>query len=449
MKTDVLIVGGSAAGFVAAITAKSNYPDAEVTVIRKEKEVLVPCGIPYIFGSLKGSQENIIPDANLNNSGVKIVVDEVISVDHKNRACKTAAGETIRFDKLVFATGSIPKMPEWLKGATLENVFTVPKDKVRIDELSQALKNANKVVVVGGGFIGVEISDELNKAHKDVTIVEMLPHVLGAVFDDEAAKKAEDILKDRGVKVKSGCGIKEIAGEKKASSVILHSGEEIEADVVILAMGYVPNTDLAKGSGLSVNEFGQIEVDEFMRTEMPDVFAIGDCAEKRDFITRRKTCTMLASTACTEARIVGMNLFKLSTVKTFKGTIAVFSTAIGESAFGVAGITNREANSQNIDVFSARFEGPDKHPGKLSGMHMQSVELIVAKDSGLLLGGTVIGGESVGELVNVIGLAIQNTSTVYDLLTLQIGTHPLLTAAPTAYPLIKAAEAAVKKIKES
>ena len=448
IKTDVLIVGGSAAGIVAAVTAKSNYPDAEVTVIRKEKEVLVPCGIPYIFGSLESSQQNIIPDANLDNAGVKILVDEVISVDYENRTCKPAAGEVISFDKLVFATGSTPKVPEWLKGANLENVFTVPKNKIIIDELSRKLINSNKIVVVGGGFIGVEISDELNKAHKDVTIVEMLPHVLAAVFDDEAAKKAEEILKSRGVKVKTGSGIKEIAGQGKASAVILQNGEEIEADVVILSMGYVPNTDLAKSSGVSINEFGQIKVDEFMRTDKPNVFAIGDCAGKRDFITRRKSCTMLASTACTEARIVGMNLFKLSTLKTFKGTIALFSTVIGESVFGVAGITFREASKQNIDAFSARFEGPDKHPGKLPGMQMQSVELVIAKNSGLLLGGTVIGGISAGELVNAIGLAIQNAMTVYDLLTAQIGTHPLLTASPIAYPLIKAAEVAVKKIRE-
>ena len=446
-KTDVLIIGGSVSGIVTAVTAKNNYPDAEITIIRKENEVLVPCGIPYIFGSLENSQQNVIPDANIDSAGVKLVIDEAVSVDYENKICRTAAGKEISFDKLVFATGSIPKVPGWLKGANLENVFTVPKDKVYIDELSQKLTNAGKIVVIGGGFIGVEISDELNKKQKDMTIVEMLPHVLGAVFDDETVKKAEEILKSRGVKVKTGHSVKEITGVGKASAVILENGEKIEADAVILSMGYVPNTDLAKNSGLTVNRFGQIEVDEFMRADKPDVFAVGDCAQKRDFITRRKICTMLASTACTEARIAGVNLFKLSVVKNFKGTIALFATAIGESTFGVAGITYKAACEQDMDVLTARFEGPDKHPGKLPCMQMQSVMLVVAKESGLLLGGTVMGGNSAGELVNVIGLAIQNRMTVYDLLTTQIGTHPLLTAPPTAYPLIKAAEIAVKKIK--
>jgi len=183
-----------------------------------------------------------------------------------------------------------------------------------------------------------------------------------------------------------------------------------------------------------------------MRTDNYNVFAVGDCAQKRDFFTRRVTPTMLASTACAEARIVGMNLFSLYTTKNFKGTLSIFFTALGDDGFGAAGLTVAEAQKQQLPAFGSRFEGIDKHPGTLPNTHKQIVELVVAKGSGLILGGSVAGGPSTGELVNIIGLAIQNNMTVYDLITTQIGTHPLLTAPPTAYPIIKAAEMAMKQL---
>lgn len=448
-QTDVLIIGGSAAGFVASITAKTHYPEKNVLLIRKEQKAVVPCGIPYIFGSLENSNQNLMPDENLEKAGVEVLVDEIISCDLNNKTCIAKSGETIQYEKLVFATGSIPKIPSWLSGTTMKHVFSVPKDKAYLDIFHEALQGIHKVVVVGGGFIGVEMSDELKKAGKDVTIIEVLPHVLNAVFDEKTAQKAEQALMNRGVKVKAGIGIKEITGTDTVNGITLENGEKIEADAVILAMGYVPNTELARKSGIKINDLGQIDVDEYMRTDNYDVFAIGDCAQKRDFFTRRITPGMLASTACAEARIVGMNLYGLTTTKNFKGTLSIFSTSIGEDSFGVAGLTSSQAKKQNLPVIETSFEAPDKHPGKLPGMHLQSVELVVAKESGQVLGGTIIGGQSTGELVNFIGLAIQNNMTVYDILTTQIGTHPLLTAPPTAYPIIKAAEVAVKKLKKS
>lgn len=445
-KTDVLIIGGSASGVVAAVTGKSNYPEKEFMVIRKEKQVVVPCGIPYIFGSLDDSNKNLIPDAVLEKAGVKLKIDEVISVDTKKKTCKTADGTEIGFDKLVFATGSVTNVPGWLKGADKENVFTVPKDKEYLDKVVEKLKDCKKIVTIGGGFIGVEISDELNKCNKDVTIVEILPHVLSLAFDTEIAVKAEDVLKTRGVKIRSDIGVKEIIGDKKASGVLLGNGEKLDADAVILSMGYKPNINLAKNAGLLINEKGFIKVDEYMRTDNPDIFAVGDCSEKKDFFTRKTSGIMLASTACAEARIAGMSLYKLSAVKTFGGTIAIFSTMIGNTGFGVAGLTEDVAGKEGFDIVTGDFEGIDKHPGSLPDTNKQMVKLIVARDSGIILGGEVVGGPSTGELTNILGLAIQNKMTVNCLLTSQVGTHPLGTAPPTAYPIIKAAEVVSKKL---
>jgi pyruvate/2-oxoglutarate dehydrogenase complex dihydrolipoamide dehydrogenase (E3) component len=207
-----------------------------------------------------------------------------------------------------------------------------------------------------------------------------------------------------------------------------------------LALGYRPNTSLADKSGIKLNGMGFIKVNEYMRTDNGELLAVGDCAEKKSFITRTTKNIMLASTACAEARIAALNLYRLSAVKTFGGTIAIYSTVIGDTAFGVAGVTESLARERGFNITSGAFEGVDRHPGKLPGTHKQRIKLIVTREAGVVIGGQVRGGASTGEMTNLIGLCIENRMGVNSILTGQIGTHPLLTAAPTAYPLIKAAE---------
>ncbi|MEA3465793.1 MAG: FAD-dependent oxidoreductase [Thermodesulfobacteriota bacterium] len=442
-KTDILVIGGSAAGIVAATTGKAFHKDKKVTLVRKEEKVMVPCGIPYIFGSLESSDQNVVPDAALSNAGVELKIGEAVSLVQDKKICRFADGSQIEFEKAVIATGSDPIKPDWLKGADLENVFTIPKDKSYLDQLSNRLEGFNKIVVLGGGFIGVEMADELNKIGKNVTIVEMLPHVLSLAFDPERAIRAQELLEARGVCVRSNSRIQELIGNKKVSKVVLSNGETIDADAVILSTGYHPNVTLATTANLKINDMGFIEVDEYMRTANKDIFAVGDCAEKHSFITRSLKGIMLASAACAEARIAGMNLYKMSTLRSFTGNISIFCTCIGDTAFGAVGVTETLASERGFNVRTGTFEGMDKHPGTLPGTHKQVVKLIVDNESGVILGGEIIGGCTTGELINMIGLMIQNRMTVNSLLTFQIGTHPLLTAPPTAYPLIKAAEAVV------
>ena len=445
-KTDVLVIGGSAAGLVSAMTAKSNNPEKSVTVVRKEEKVMIPCGIPYIFGSIGTSDKNILPDKGLEGLGVKIIIDEVMIVDKDEKVCTLKSGEQLSFDKLVFATGSEPQLPGWLKGIDLENVFTIPKSKVYLDELQKKLDGIKKIVTVGAGFIGLEVSDELNKAEKDVTLIEILPRVLGTAFDEEFASEAQQLLEERGIKVETGVGIKEIKGNGKVQSVLLDNGEEIEADAVILSLGYRPNTTLAKDAGLEINKFGFIVVDQYRRTSCKDIFAAGDCSQKKDFATGKLSTIMLASTACAEARIAALNLYKLSTITTFRGTIGIYSTNIGDTSFGVAGLTEETAKREGFDVVTGSFTGVDRHPGCLEGAHKQTVKLVVSRNNGVVLGGEALGGSSVGELTNVLGFIIQNSMTINDLLMAQIGTQPMITASPAGYPLIKAAEIVNKQL---
>ncbi len=443
-KTDILIIGGSAAGATAASTSKMKNPDKEILLIRKEEKVMIPCGIPYIFGTVGTTEKNILPDAGLEKAGINIQIGEIVDINFDGKICKLADGQEIAYEKIIIATGSTPIVPKWLKGAELDNVFTIPKDKIYLDNFQNKIKDKQNIVVVGAGFIGVEVTDELKKAGKNVTLVEILPNILGAAFDKEFAVEAEEILKSRGINLITGTGIKEIIGQDNVSGVLLENGQELQAEVVVISMGYAPNTQLAQKCGLEINEKGFIKVDEYLRTNKTDVYASGDCAEKKDFFTRNTCSTMLASTACAESRVLGFNLYKLSTPRKFGGTIAIYSTAIGDTAFATAGMTETLALHADFDIITGVFEGPDKHPGSLPATHKQMIKLIASKETGTLLGGEIMGGVSTGELINVIGLAIENKMTLSSIITSQIGTHPLLTGSPVGYPLIKAAEMACK-----
>lgn len=447
-QTDVLIIGGSAAGMVSALTGKSAWPEKKFIMVKKLKEMMVPCGIPYIFGTLENSSQNILPvDALMEKSDIESIVDEVTAIDKNQKIATLAGGEQVKWDKLLIATGSVPVKPKWLKGRDLDNVFVIPKDKYYLDEMIARLSTLKRVVVIGAGFIGVELSDELNKAGHEVTLVEKMPEILSLAFDTELSDRIKAIITERGVKVLVNASVSEVSGKEKVEKVMLANGNSIPADAVVLSMGYKPNTALAVSSGIEVDNDGYIIIDEYMRTPTPDIFAAGDCAQKRDFVTRRRTPIMLASTACAEARVAGLNLFNIHVVKTFSGTIGIYSTAINSVGFGTAGLTEARAVEEGIAVHTGIFEGFDRHPANLPGAHKQLVKLIAAKYSGVIIGGEVIGGESAGELTNVIGLAIENRMTVNSLLTSQIGTHPFLTASPAGYPLIKAAEIIAAKMR--
>ncbi|QTA38042.1 FAD-dependent oxidoreductase [Thermosipho ferrireducens] len=436
---DVVIIGGSAAGIVAATTGKCCYPDKSFLMIRKEKDALVPCGIPYVFGFLGTTEKNIIPLEPIKKAGIDFLQDEVTKIDRKNKIIFTKSEKEFRYEKLILATGSKPYVPD-IKGNDLENVFTVPKNKEYLDNMLEKLKNLNKIVVIGAGFIGVEVSEQLAHIGKEITIIEILPHILGKAFDSNIASLAQKELEKLGIKVLTNTKVLEITGNKKVDGIVLENGKILSTDAVIFATGYQPNSELAKSAGLELNKYNAIRVDSYMRTNDPDIFAIGDCAQKVDFITRKSVPIMLASTATSEARIAGTNLYRLSTVRSFLGTIAIFSTKIGGKVFASAGLTEEEAQKNNFDVKTGYFEGIDKHPGSLPNANKQIVKLIVSKESDVIIGGEIVGGDTVGELINVVGMAIQNNVSITELFISQIGTHPLLTSAPTAYPLIKAAQ---------
>ena len=446
-QADVVIVGGSAAGPVAGITVRRHYPDMSVLLIRKEQEsqVMVPCGIPYIFGTVGACEKNIIPDALLSNNGVELMIDEVTEIDKAARTVKTAGGETVSYGKLVLATGSVPVRPP-LPGMEMQNVFPIWKDADYLTRAQSVLTQARDIVVIGGGFIGVEMADECKKiGSANVTIVEILPHCLMLALDPEFCEIAENKLTERGIKLITNNGVKAIIGDGKVDSVELQSGETLKADVVIVGIGAAPNTELAQKTGLKIGEMRGIWVDEYMRTSDENIFACGDCADKTSFFTGKPSGLRLASIATTEARIVGANTKVLKRKNI--GTIGVFATALGDLAIAAAGLTEKAAREAGFDVVIGESVAVDRHPGGMPGAKELKIKLIVDKKTTKVIGGEVSGSTETAEVANIIAMAIQNGMTADDIALFQMGTQPALTASPIAYQLVNAAEQALVKMR--
>jgi NADPH-dependent 2,4-dienoyl-CoA reductase/sulfur reductase-like enzyme len=444
-KTDVLVIGGSAGGILSATTSKKVYNEKSVLLVRKTETVMVPCGIPYIYGTLNDTTKNRIPDAIITNVGVNLEIDEVTSIDKVKKTVTLKKGEEIAYDKLVLATGSNPIVPKFIEGYDLKNVFPIIKDEMYLADLFEKLKSMKNVTVIGGGFIGVEFAEQLQKNGKDVTLVEVAEKCLWQAFDNEICEAAEEDMKANGIIIKTSTKVCKIAGVGQVQSVEFENGESIKADAVILGMGVIPNSALAKAAGIMVNEKEAIVVDEYMRTSAKDIFAVGDCTEKRCFFTNKSIPILLASTAAMEAKIAAANLFGLKYVRENKGTISAFSTKIYDKTYAAAGITERRASEEEFEIVIGKFATMDRHPGSLPGASKVEIKLIFIRTSGVIIGAQIIGGDSAGEMINVLSLAIQKGMTANELNTFQVATHPLITASPIVYPINAAALDAMTK----
>jgi len=444
-KADVVILGGMA-GINAGISCRRHYPDKSVLLIREQATVLVPCAIPYVFGTLGEMGKNVIPDSLLQSNEIELIKGSATNVDRPNRVVTLADGQTVGYEKLVFATGSLPLVPP-IPGIEKENVFSVDKKYEYLSAVREEVNKAKDIVIIGGGFIGMEFADECRKDRDvNVTVIELLPHCLQLAMDDEYCEEAESALRNAGVDIITSEKVVEILGNDRVAAVKLASGKEIKADLVILGLGAVPNTNLAKEAGLELGFRNAIRVNRHMQTLTdPDIFACGDCAERVSFFDGSPSGVMLASVATAEARIAGANLFSRTHYN--KGTISVFSTMINGRAFAAAGISERQARAAGCEIIVGRATAPDTHPAGMPGSSPIDLKLIFAKDTRVLLGGGLSGGKSTGEKVNVISACILHRMTVDDIVTFQMGTHPALTPSPIVYPLVNAACQCVTPLK--
>jgi len=440
-QAELVIIGGSAAGIQAAICAQKHHGLTDILVIRREDKVMVPCGIPYIYGTLGAVDKNIMPDKLLG--GAQLKVAEATSVDREAKTVRLSDGEEIGYSKLVVATGSNPIEPP-IPGMDKANVFLVRKDPKYLHELGDAMDNAKHIVVIGGGFIGVEFADECRKRGHDVTIVELLEHCLQLVCTQDLCIRVEDVLRSRGVNVVTGNAVKSIGGVDKVEFVQLESGEEIKCDMVIVGIGVTPNTRLAQEAGLSIGPTRGIAVDEYQRTEDHDIFAVGDCAEKYSFFNGQPVPVRLASVATREGKIAAANLYHPRWRNI--GTVGTFSTMVGEVAVAMAGLTDTQAENMGYKVVIGEAEAASKHPGTLPDTQPMKVRLTFDRRSGKLLGGCACCTMTAGEIGNLIAAGVVNEMTIEQVATFPMGTHPWLTASPLAYQFTDAASNALHQV---
>jgi len=443
---DVVVVGGSAAGIPAAITSRRHYPAKSVLLIRREQASVIPCGIPYIFGELSSCSENLIPDTTLSSNGIDLLIDDVTGINREQHLLTTEGGEEVKYAKLVLATGSQPVIPP-IPGVDKENVFAIQKAAPYLERMLKAMDSAKDVLIVGCGFIGVELAEECVKRRKvNVRIVEMLRHCLQLTYDAEFSIKAEENLSKQGIELFVSERLMSLEGDERVSSAKLSSGQEIPVDMVILGIGARAETALATQAGLAIGPTRGIQVNRYMQTSDPDIFACGDCAEKVSFYDGQPSTLKLASIATMEARIAGANLFGLRRANT--GVIGVYSTVLGDTAFCAAGLTEAVARERGYQVIVGYAEAPNRHPGAMPGAEMLGVKLIFEAGTQVLLGGQVSGAKSGGELINAIAGAIYSHMTADDIAAYQTGTHPGLTASPITYQLVNAAELAIAASKQ-
>jgi len=446
MNYDIVIIGGNPAGAAVAVAAKKLHKNKSILIIRKEPESLIPCGIPYIFGSLNSVEDNIKSIEPAKKMGIDFLIDEAISINTSNNEINLKISSSVTYNKLIIATGSTPFIPP-IKGNNLDGVYTIKKQIDYIKSIVKPLKQAENIVIIGAGFIGLEMSDELAKTGKNVTLIESMESVLPLAFDKDMTEPVSKTLIQHGVSIKTNSIVEEILGVNgKVSGVKLKNGEIINADKVILSIGYKSNTTLAKNCGIEIGVFGGIITDEYLRTNKPNIFAVGDCVEHRDFFTRKPSKILLASTAASEARIAGMNLFDLRVIRQTKGSIAIFSSSLHDISMGAAGLTEKQANNEGFNIIIGESKGFDHHPAKLKGTSEVKIKLIFSKSSGVILGAQIIGGQSTGEMTNILGVAIQKYMTASELAIMQYGTQPALTAGPGDYPIVIAAMNAVQQM---
>lgn len=439
-KTDLLVIGGSAGGILAATMARKAYGDEiTITLVRDTERVMVPCGIPYIYGTLQDLKKNVIPDAMLTNANIDLVIDRATEIDREQRTVKTGGGGVFGYKKLIIATGSLPLVPTFIPGYDLDNVFPVMKNDDYLGVILKKLETTEDVVVIGGGFIGVEFAEQIRMLKKNVTLIEMADSCLWQAFDKTYTDDIESIMSENGIQVLTGTRVNKILGEKAVEAVELGDGRTVPADMIILGLGVRPNSVLAQECGLEVNAKGAIIVDQYMRTNDPDIFAIGDCAEKRCFFTGKDVPLLLASTAAMEAKIAGSNAFHLRLIRANKGTISTFSTKIFEKTFAAAGLTESRARQEGFCIMTGEFKTMDRHPATLPDAQEIQIKLIFSRCSGIILGAQISGGDTVGEINNILSLAIQKDTTATELNTFQAATHPLVSPSPIAYPINAAA----------
>jgi len=435
MGTKLLIIGGVAGGATAAARARRLEEGAEIILFERGSHIsYANCGLPYYIGEVIGNRDDLLVTtaqafSERYNIDVR-VCSEVTAIDsqHKHVVVRDLnTGDTYeeRYDKLILAPGAEPIKPPF-EGVELEAVFdlrTIP-DAEAIKHYTDA-KNPDSAVIVGGGYIGLEMAENLTLRGVKTTIVEMLDQVMVAL-DYEMAAIVHAHLKEKGVACVLGNRVTSLSEENGRMSVSTDGGHHIECDMVISSIGIAPENKLARDAGLAIGTRGGIVVDATMRTSDPHIYAVGDAVEVKDFVTGAPTMTALAGPANKQGRIAADNA--LGRKSTFSGTIGTAVVKVFDLTVASTGAAEKALKAHKIP-YLASYTHSGSHASYYPGASMMAIKLVFSPGSGRILGAQIVGGEGVDKRIDVLATAIRGQMTVYDLEELELAYAPPFSSA--------------------
>jgi NADPH-dependent 2,4-dienoyl-CoA reductase/sulfur reductase-like enzyme/rhodanese-related sulfurtransferase len=417
----ILIVGGVAGGMSAAARLRRNSETDEIIVFERGEYVsFANCGLPYYIGGEIQDREELFlqtPESFHTRFNVDVrAKNEVLSIDRKEKAVKVkdlSTGETYKetYDKLVLSPGAKPVVPG-IPGINhpaifrLRNVPDTDAIKKFIDE-----KRPKEAAVVGGGFIGLEMAENLARLGIKVTIVEALPQVMSPLDPDMAEILHSEITANK-VGLRLSDGVAEFSDEKGRARIKLASGAVISADIVILSIGVAPESTLAEEAGLKLGERKSIEVDEFMQTSDPDIYAAGDAVQVTHRVTGTKAVIPMAGPANKQGRIAADNI-AYGNKTAYKGAFGAGIARVFRKTAAVTGANEAALKKAGIDYRTVTVH-PGNHAGYYPGAERLSFKLLFSMD-GRILGAQAVGGSGADKRIDVISAYMAKGGTVYDL----------------------------------
>ncbi len=438
MSKKVLIVGGVAGG--ASTAARLRRLDENVEIILFERSPYISfanCGLPYYIGGTIKERESLLvqtPEAMKARFNIDIRVEnEVIDINPTQKTVtvldiKTSTKYEESYDELVLSPGSTPIKPP-IPGIESSNIFSLwnipDTDRIKHFVTEHKVKTAT---VVGGGFIGIEMVENLHELGIEVNLVEMLDQVM-TPLDYEMAQIVHSHLSTQGVHLYLKNGVKEFKYEQGVTHVKLQDGTSLASDMVILSIGISPNGELAKSAGLTTNARGGIVVDEYLRTSDPNIYALGDVIEVVDYMTKDKTMVPLAGPANKQGRIVANNICKRQS--TYEGSQGTSVAKIFDLTVANTGLNEKTLNKMGKvygkDYFVTIIQ-PKSHAGYYPGAFPMTLKVIF-DTSGKVLGAQNIGVEGIEKRIDVIATSLRFDGTIYDLQRLELAYAPPYSSA--------------------
>ena len=429
----ILIVGGVAGGATAATRLRRLSEENEVIIFEKGQYVsFANCGLPYhISGTIDRRYALLLqtPESLKERYNLDVrIFSEVLAIDSeaKTISVKNLQTEEIyteSFDKLLLSPGAEPIRPPF-EGINSNKIYTL-RNIPDMDKIIDKTKNAKSFVVVGGGFIGLEVAENLIEAGKKVKLIELGNQVMAPV-DYDIASFVHEKAQQKGLELLLNVGVEKFNDKGKTIEVFLNNGTSIETDAVILAIGVKPETKLAKAAGLDIGETGGILVNEYMQTSHPDIYAVGDAIEVEHYIHHKKVLIPLAWPANRQGRLVADNIVLGNTYK-YSGSLGSSILKFFELSVASTGLNEKFLKRNNIPYKTA-IVTRGHHAGYYPGAKNMVLKLIFDEE-GKIFGAQAVGEQGVDKRIDVIATAIKGNLTVFDLPEIEITYAPPFNSA--------------------